>query len=484
MLMKIKYLLIGIALLVLALALAACAGPAGTEGSTGPTQASGLTQSPDTQASTSGKVPATQTLTPTEATVMTEVPKETIVETEEVSATASGINCMGAKSGDSISMVYPWSGPEEEKFKDIMKPLVDACGIVLKPESTHDEALLDTQVKAGTPPDIVFSKVSRLAQYKDLLKPLTNLSVHAENYAGYWKEIGSVDGRWLGLPVRVDVGTIIWFSPENFEKFGYQVPTTVNAFLSQVDKMASDGHVPFSMGFESGDSTGMIGAEFIETILLVEDGPDYVDFIIDGNIPYNSSGVKNAYLVYGKWATDANYTVGGAEGTLTTNIDDAIDRVFSNPPEAMMVRQPASAGRVIAAQYPEFKFGVDYDFFQASGARGLHGSTDWMMAFSDSAAVKALVAYLSSEQGGEMWAQAGFGNTPNNAGTNAYTDERLKKLAQILADTQTFVPDIEEAIPGGFANAERQGIVEFINGGDLDTILDNLAAIQMQALGK
>jgi alpha-glucoside transport system substrate-binding protein len=108
---------------------------------------------------------------------------------------------------------------------------------------------------------------------------------------------------------------------------------------------------------------------------------------------------------------------------------------------------------------------------------------DWLMAFSDSAAVKALVAYLSSDLGGQMWAQVGFDNAPNSAGTNAYTDQRLQKQAQVLANTEVFAPDMEEAIPGGFASAEMKAIVDYVNGADLNAVLDNVAAVQKEVLG-
>ena len=151
----------------------------------------------------------------------------------------------------------------------------------------------------------------------------------------------------------------------------------------------------------------------------------------------------------------------------------------------MMVRQSGHMGEIIASQYPDLNFGTDYDFFQEPLAHGqLHGSSDWLMAFNDSAAVKALVAYLSSERGGQMWAQVGFGNTPNKTAKNAYTDERLKKLALILANSTSFVPDIEEAVPEEFASSERQAVVNFINGADLDTELDKVAAVQKKVLGK
>lgn len=60
----------------------------------------------------------------------------------------SQIDCMGAKSGDAITIVYQWSGSEEENFNTILKPLVDACGIQVTAQSTRDDAVLDTMVKS------------------------------------------------------------------------------------------------------------------------------------------------------------------------------------------------------------------------------------------------------------------------------------------------------------------------------------------------
>ncbi len=102
---------------------------------------------------------------------------------------------------------------EEENLNKILAPFVDACGVVIEPESTRDQALLDTRVQAGTPPDITFWNVTQLTQYQDLLVPMTDLGVHGENYADYWKTIGTVNGAWLGLPVKADPKTLVWYNP-------------------------------------------------------------------------------------------------------------------------------------------------------------------------------------------------------------------------------------------------------------------------------
>ena len=109
--------------------------------------------------------PPAVTEAPTEA--MTEAPTQAATEAPTAAATEAptgAIDCMGAQQGDEISMLYQWSGVEEAALNQVLQPLVDACGIVLKPESTRDQALLDTRVQAGTPPDVAFWQVAQLVQ--------------------------------------------------------------------------------------------------------------------------------------------------------------------------------------------------------------------------------------------------------------------------------------------------------------------------------
>lgn len=417
---------------------------------------------------------ACQTPTPAAPPVSTELPEE---------PAASGIDCMGAQSGDEVTLLYQWSGQEEERFNQILQPLIDSCGIVLKPESTRDQAILDTRVQSGTPPDITFWNITQVEQYQDQLVSLTELGVNEANYAGYWKELVTFNDRWLALPLKVDVKTLIWYSPATFDALGYEVPQTWDELDALVEQMVADGNVPWSMGLESGDATGWTGSDFIQDILLVRQGPDYVLSIIDGSVPYDDEGVREAYEIYVKWATDPIYTVGGAQGTLSTGFVDAIYKVFSDPPEAMMVKQSGFAAGEIVSQYPDLVYGTDYDFFGVPGAQGVQAGSDWMMAFSDKPAVKAIFAYLSSDAGGKKWAEVGFDTTPNTAGASAYADEALQKKADILTDATGFTPDIGDSITGGFGSAEWKAIVEYLNGGDLSALLAEAAKVQAEATG-
>jgi alpha-glucoside transport system substrate-binding protein len=436
--------------------------------------------------------PATPAAAPTEEMTEEAAPTEEMTEeaapTEEMTEEAMTeepmaveIDCMGAQPGDEVSLLYQWSGDEESRLNQILEPLVEACGIVLRPESTRDQAILDTRVQSGTPPDIAFWNITQVEQYQDQLFSMSELGVHEENYADYFKTTATFGGEWLALPVKADIKTIIWYSPVNFEAFGYTVPETWDDLDALVAQMVADGNVPWSMGLESGDATGWTGSDFIQDIMLVQQGPDYVLGIIDGSVPYDDPGVAQAYETYGAWATDPAYTVGGAQGTLSTAFLDAIYKVFSDPPEAMMVKQSGFTGGEVAAQFPDLVYGTDYDFFGVPDAQGVQGGADWMMAFSDSPATQAIFAYLSSEAGGAKWAEVGFGVSPNMTATS-YTDVQLQKFADILAGAQGFTPDIGDSIPSGFNSAEWTAIVEYVNGGNLEALLADAAQVQAEGL--
>jgi alpha-glucoside transport system substrate-binding protein len=452
-------------LMVVTMLLAAC-GPQETE-------APPATQEP-TDVMTEAPTEA-MTEAPTEA--MTEAPTEAMTE----APVAGEIDCAGAQQGDEISMLYQWAGAEEAALNQILQPLIDACGIVLRPESSRDQALLDTRVQGGNPPDVAFWQVAQLVQYQEQLIPMDELGANRDSYSEFFLEPVTVNGEWLGLPIKADVKSIIWYSPANFEALGYEVPATWEELEALADQMVADGQVPWSMGFESGDPTGWTGTDFVQDIMLVQQGPEFVLGVIDGSVPYDDPGVRQAWETYGVWATDPQYTVGGAQGTVSTPFLEAIYKPFADPPEAMMVKQSGFAGAEIAKQFPDLQQGTDYDFFVVPGIQGLQGSIEPMMAFNDTPAVRALVMYLSSTQGGANWAGATFGLSPNMGATGNYTDPALQKLGDAIAETEGFTPDIGDSIPG-FGSAEFQGITEYVNGGDLDTILADLAAAQAEGV--
>ncbi|MBX3003342.1 MAG: carbohydrate ABC transporter substrate-binding protein [Anaerolineales bacterium] len=412
--------------------------------------------------------------------VVTEAPSEPSSATE-APTTDEGTEmdmCYGAQPGDEVTLLYQWSGAEEESFNAAIAPIVEACGLTIVPESSRDQALLETRIESGDAWDLVFwPTVGPIGSYGDKLIALDTLGADAANYAPAWMASGN--GNWLGVAVKADPKSIVWYSPVNFDANGYSVPTTWADFVALADQMVADGNVPFAMGFESGDATGWTASDFIQDILLSTQGSAYVNGILDGSVAYNDAGVADAYGVYAGWATDPAYAVGGAEGSLSTSFSDAILQPFSDPPQAMMVKQSGFAGGAIAAQYPELEFGTDFSFFHFPGADGVQGGADWMMAFADTPAVRAIVAYLTSAEGGAHWAATGFGLSPNSGSAGNYADPINAALAEVLAGASAATPDIGDSIQPSFGSAEWRAIVDVVSGASsIDAALAGAADAQ------
>src|SRR5258708_2721081 len=120
-------------------------------------------------------------------------------------ASSSGIDCKGANSGDTLTVVYQWSGNEEQLFNSIIKPFVDACGVKINAQSTRDDAVLDTMVKS-TPPDVLFwPNFNPVKLYSDKLLPLDTVGANTGNYASYWVTMGTANGKLLTLPAKADL---------------------------------------------------------------------------------------------------------------------------------------------------------------------------------------------------------------------------------------------------------------------------------------
>ena len=398
----------------------------------------------------------------------------------EIYGDTAAVDCMGGE-GSEISLLGVWAGDEEARLIEIFQPLIDACDITFTYEGTRDlSAILSTRVEGGTPPDATMMPgIGSLTTYKDDLIPLGQLDANLENYSQSWLDLGTVDGEVLGVFVKSDIKSIVWYSPLVFESEGYTVPTTSGEFVDLIDQIKADGGVPLSMGMESGGATGWTGTDFVQDIMLRTQGLDFVNGLATHDTAFTDPGVVSTWELYGSWASDPAYALGGAQGTVSTGFIDAINAVFADPPQAYMVKQSGFAGGVAMGQYPELEFGTDVDFFvipeEDGSAPVMQVGGDALAVFNDTPAVRAFVAYLTSGKGARMWAASGFDLSPNSKVSGlSYTDDIAAAKANALAAASAVSFDIGDLLLGGINMDEFAGITEYVNGGDLTVILQRL----------
>jgi alpha-glucoside transport system substrate-binding protein len=393
------------------------------------------------------------------------------------------IDCLDASPGDSLTIVYPWKGADQEKFTRLLDQIERACGIVFEVEVIDNMTDLDIRMQVDPPDILIWNNLIPLSLYQQELRDLERLGASPEFYPDYWRELLWQSETWVALPLRAEIQSLVWYSPLQFEIYEYTVPTTFEELETLMAKMVSDGVIPWSMGFEEQADTGAAGAAFIQDLLLVQQDWHLAYDLIDGEIPYSDPQIAEAYETYLAWASDPAITPGGAEGVLTTNVNEAILDVFSQPPGAMMVRQAGFAGDIIYADDPERIFGLHYDFFVFPGADGLQGEADFIMAFNDTNSVRTLVSFLTSPQGAVAWAQSGFDLSPNTQSLGQYLNQRNQKMAQILAESEGLALNLDAAIPAPFGQAERRAVREMLEQGQLVYELNDVTRAQLESLG-
>ena len=76
-----------------------------------------------------------------------------------------------------------------------------------------------------------------------------------------WVDLGTyagADGKkdFYAFSYKADLKSLVWYSPENFEDAGYEVPQTMEELKALTDQIVADGDTPWCIGLGSGGATG------------------------------------------------------------------------------------------------------------------------------------------------------------------------------------------------------------------------------------
>lgn len=180
--------------------------------------------------------------------------------------------------GQTLTIFGPWRGEDEGSVRTVLEYFREATGAEIKYSSSENyeqQIVIDTQ--AGSPPNIAVLPQPGLIQdlaSKGLLVPLGDETSNwvKENYgAGQsWVDLGTFkdkDGKagYFAFPYKADVKSLVWYSPDNFEEAGYEVPKTQEELTALEEKIIDDGGTPWCIGLGSGGATGWPATDWSRT---------------------------------------------------------------------------------------------------------------------------------------------------------------------------------------------------------------------------
>ena len=397
---------------------------------------------------------------------------------------AAAIFCLaaGPALAAKVTVFGPWLGPDQENVEAVMDGFTRRTGIdVVYTGSDSFEQQIRIDAEAGSAANVaVFPQPGLAADFAraGFLTPLrrgTDDWIRRNYAAGQsWVDLGTYDGpdgreRLYGFFYKVDVKSLVWYSPENFEDAGYDIPESMEELKALTRRIARDGGTPWCIGLGSGGATGWPATDWVEDMMLRTQSPEVYDKWVTNEIKFNDPRVLEAIEEFGDFARNDDYVAGGAGTVASTDFRDSPKGLFSSPPQCYMHRQAS----FIPAFFPEGTVvGEDADFFyfpayssKDLGSPVLGAGTVWAIT-NDSREAHELIRYLQSAEAHEIWmARKGFLTPHKGVDTSVFSDPTLRKMNDILLGATTFRFDGSDLMPGGVgAGSFWTGMVDYAGG--------------------
>ncbi len=384
-------------------------------------------------------------------------------------------------TGQTLTMASPWLGPDAVAAEAVLAYFAEATGAKVTQagsDSFEQQILIDTA--AGSPPNLAVFPQPGLACDLASRGYLTSLGEEtanwmAENYAAgpSWVALGSCAGLegFYNFAYSVNVKSLVWYVPENFEDAGYDIPESMEDLKALTNQIVADGSTPWCIGVGSGGATGWPATDWVEDLLLRTQPPEVYDQWTTNEIPFDDPRIVAAIEEFGAFALNDDYVAGGAAAVASTDFRDSPDGMFASPPQCYMHRQAS----FIPAFFPEdVVVGEDADFFYFPAYDALDlgkpvlGAGVLVSITDDSEAARGFIEFLKTPIAHEIWmsieTQAFL--TPHlGVNPDLYHNDTLRGQGEILRNATTFRFDGSDLMPGGVgAGTFWTGMVDYAGG--------------------
>ena len=387
-----------------------------------------------------------------------------------------------SSDGRSVIEVFgSYRGEEAVRFAATFVPFEEETGFDVRYVGSGSFATdIQTRVAEAEPPDIaIFPQPALITDFasRGLLVPLPESIIDTD--ISDRRSLGSATIGRYAVWFRAGAKSLVWYLPQAFTDSGYKVPTTWDEMIALSDTMVGDGVAPWCLSIESFASTGWVGTDWIEDIVLREQGELLYDQWVAGDTTFDTAEIRHAFSTFGTIVQGQKSVLGGTSRVLNTPWRDAAVPMFEDTPLCMMQRQAS----FWAPNIPEgFTFGEDIDFFVLPGLTDSPApvlvSGELAAAFNDRPEVAAFMEFLATPEAGEGWAELGGFISPHpDFDTSYYGSEVDRRVGQVVEDAPWIRFDGSDQMPPVVGTGTFwQAMTEYIRSGDIDaavTLVDN-----------
>ncbi|MEO3890147.1 ABC transporter substrate-binding protein [Nonomuraea sp. B5E05] len=364
--------------------------------------------------------------------------------------------------GVTLEVAAKWTGAEQKNFEQVLKAFTDKTGAKVTYASTGEDtgAYLGPRIQGGNPPDVaILPQPGLVQQYadQDALKPLNDAVIKEidTNYTPYWKELGSADDKVYGVLIKAAHKSLVWYRSQAFDDAGVQAPTNWDELVKAAQTVADSGTPPFSFCGASGWTL----TDLFENVYLSTAGPENYDKLSKHEIPWTDPTVATALEKIQQIVSKQEFLVDGVSGTMQTDFPTCVSKVYGTKKAAMVIEADFVA---VEADQSGAKVGEEAKYFpfpKVGDTAPVVLGGDVAVAMKDSPGAMALLQFLASKEGGEVWAKLPGYLSPNkNVSPDNYPDELTKQLGQTIVSAGDAVRyDMSDLAPSAFGGTDGKG---------------------------
>ena len=384
-------------------------------------------------------------------------------------------------TGQDLTIASPWLGPDADAAEAVLAYFATATGANVSQsgsDSFEQQILIDAE--AGSSPSLAVFPQPGLAcdmARRGFLAPLGDETATwmADNYAAgpSWVALGSCDGAdgFYSFSYNVNVKSLVWYVPENFEDAGYAIPQSMEELTALSDQIVADGGTPWCIGLGSGGATGWPATDWVEDMLLRTQPPEIYDQWVKNEIPFDDPRIVAAIEAFGAFSRNDDYVVGGVAAVAATDFRDSPKGLFDSPPQCYMHRQAS----FIPAFFPEGTVvGEDADFFYFPAfadkdlGNPVLGAGTLVSIMDDSDVARGFIEFLKTPIAHEIWMSIetqGFLTPHKGVNLDVYHSDTLRGQGEILSNATIFRFDGSDLMPGAVgAGSFWTGMVDYSGG--------------------
>jgi alpha-glucoside transport system substrate-binding protein len=396
-----------------------------------------------------------------------------------------------SNTSNKIEVMYAFAkgSKQETGFKKEVEAWAKENDVEVEYSQTGNfNQLINTRVQGNDAPDVALFPqpgIMRDLAADGTLADLADVvdSADLDAMVPGFLESGQADGTQYAVPVSMNIKSIVFYPKEAFEA-KYEAPETFDDLIALTDQIQQDGTSPWCFGIESQAATGWPATDWVENLMLIENGTDVYNQWVNHEIPFDDPKVADVLSKMDELLLADGRTNGDRKSIASANFLTAGNPLFDDPPGCYMYRQ----GNFVADE-GGFPKDVLADLDERVGVFPMPGKTaeekpvlgggDMAGIFAqDNESAQKLVQFLSSSEfGTNGYGETGGWISPRtDFDTSLYPTETLKNIAEIAYSSTDFAFDGSDQMPGEVGSGSFwRDMTGWISGQeDAKTALENI----------